>query len=74
MLPNKYAVRGFDLTYDVLLRLAYSENGLSDTAAAFETEYIENKFRYGKELFSGYENKALYIIKYNQNLQFEVVE
>jgi LysM repeat protein len=74
VLPNKYAVRGFDLTYDVLLRLAYSENGLSDTASSYETEYLENKFRYGKEPFSGYENTALYILKYNENLQFEVVE
>jgi len=74
VLPNKYAVRGFDLTYDILLRLASADDMYDASSTDLETEYVENKFRYSKKMFSGYQNNALYIIKYNENLQFEVVE
>lgn len=73
-LPNRYAVRGFDITYDVLLRLASADDIYDATNSDFETEYIENKFRYSKKIFSGYQNNASYIIKYNAELQFEVEE
>lgn len=73
VLPNKYAVRGFDITYDVLLRLASNEDIYKALEADFETEYIENKFRYSKKFMSGYVNNAFYIIKYKEDLQFEVI-
>jgi len=71
VLPNRYAVRGFDVTYDVILRLASADDVYKATDSDYVTEYIENKFRYTKKLLSGYQNNALYIIKYNSNLQFE---
>lgn len=74
VLPNRFAVRGFDLTYDVILRLASAHDIYDASKGDFETEYIENKFRYSKKFLSGYQNNAFYIIKYNQQLQFEVVE
>lgn len=73
VLPNKYAVRGFDVTYDVLLRLAAAGNVYDGTSGRYETSYIESNFRYEKKLFSGYSNKAHFILKYNQDLQLEVV-
>ncbi|WP_353779293.1 LysM peptidoglycan-binding domain-containing protein [Winogradskyella sp. 3972H.M.0a.05] len=66
--PNKYAVRGFDLTLDVLLRLASNDNMYEASGSDIETEYLENKFRYSKKLFGGYYNEAAYIVKY-QDLQ-----
>lgn len=63
--PNKYAVRGFDLTLDILLRLASKDNLYEATDSSVETEYIENKFRYSKKLFGGYYNEATYIVKYD---------
>lgn len=63
--PNKYAVRGFDLTMDVLLRLSSSENLFESAKLESETEYTENKFLYKKKMFGGYYNNAAYIIKYN---------
>lgn len=72
VLPNKFAVRGFDVTYDVLLRLASEEDVYKASSTDFETEYIENKFRYEKKQFSGYENTAVYVLKYTDQLQFEV--
>jgi len=74
VLPNRFAVRGFDVTYDVLLRLAIADDVYDANDSNVETEYIENKFRYTKKMFSGYQNNALYIIKYNADLQFEVVQ
>tara|TARA_B100000795_G_scaffold138072_1_gene103140 strand:+ start:10602 stop:12527 length:1926 start_codon:yes stop_codon:yes gene_type:complete len=74
VLPNRFAVRGFDLTYDVLLRLASADDMYKASEEDFETEYIENKFRYSKTLFSGYQNNAFYIIKYQEDLQFQVLE
>ena len=74
VLPNKYAVRGFDVTYDVLLRLATADDVYDATNAAFETEYLENKFRYSKKLLSGYQNRAAYILKYTKDLKFDVVK
>lgn len=63
--PNRYAVRGFDLMMDLLLRLA-SEDDLYDAAGSdIETEYVENKFRYSKKLFGGYFNEAVYVVKYD---------
>ena len=63
--PNNYAVRGFDLTMDVLLRLSYSGNLFDSTNLNSETSYTENKFLYKKKLFGGYYNNASYIIKYD---------
>jgi hypothetical protein len=74
VLPNRFAVRGFDVTYDVLLRLAAEGNVYDASSDDFVTEYIENKFRYKKKMFSGYTNNAFYILKYNKDLHFEVVK
>ena len=66
MSPNRYAIRGFDLTLDLLLRLASTENDLFDASGSeIETEYLENKFRYTKKLFGGYTNESVYVVKYH---------
>ena len=62
--PSKYATRGFDLTMDILLRLASHDDLYSGSQSDIETEYVENKFRYSKKLFGGYYNEAVYVVKY----------
>ncbi len=74
VLPNRYAIRGFDVTYDVLLRLASEKDIYDAIMPESETVYIENKFRYEKSNTEGYCNEAAYILKYNDELKFEVVE
>jgi len=64
--PNKYATRGFDLTMDILLRLAINEDLYKASSIDIETEYVENKFRYSKKMFGGYYNEAVYIVKYQE--------
>ncbi|WP_282086399.1 amino acid ABC transporter substrate-binding protein [Aquimarina algiphila] len=72
--PNNWAIRGFDIAYDILLRLGAAENLYQ--AASFEgtTEYVENKFEYSKKLLGGYYNKASYLIKFDDDLKLTIVE
>ena len=74
VLPNRYAVRGFDVTYDALLRLASADDMYKASENDFVTEYIENKFQYSNKLLSGYQNNAVYIVKYDENLHFVKAE
>ncbi|MDP2525242.1 LysM peptidoglycan-binding domain-containing protein [Maribacter dokdonensis] len=60
--PNKYAVRGFDLTYDLLLKLAYKNNLLEASRFIGETEYNGNKFNYQRKGVAGYYNQSSYIM------------
>ena len=70
--PNKYAIRGFDITMDVLLRL--SRYGTLDTeTSSFQTAYLENKFQYFLQPHGGYKNEAGYILKY-ENLHIVKVQ
>ena len=72
--PNRYAVRGFDVTYDILLRLGSADDVFASTENDYVTEYVENKFRYTKNSSRGYRNQAAYIIRYKDDLEFEIVE
>ena len=65
--PNQYAVRGFDLTFDTLLRLSQNktfEQSMNEDA----TEQIESKFDYAKKLSGGYANNGIYILYYDEDL------
>ncbi len=74
VIPNRYAIRGFDVTYDVLLRLASEKDIYDAILPENETVYLENKFRYEKSEGRGYCNQAAYILKYDNDLKFQVVE
>ncbi len=63
--PNAYAVRGFDLTMDVVLRLVSSNDLYQSVNDSPLTIYVENKFGYKKKLFGGYYNDTVYLVRYN---------
>lgn len=63
--PNTYAIRGFDLTLDLLLRLASYDDIYKSANEALLTEHIQNKFKYSKKFFGGFFNEAVYIVKYD---------
>lgn len=74
--PTKYAVRGFDVAYDLILRLAYAQKEFRETLN-FEThtEYFESKFNYQAYDFEpGYYNASLYLVEYLENLETQVIE
>ncbi len=70
--PNDAAVKGFDLTMDVVLRLVTSEDLYMSVNKAPLTEYVENKFAYKKKLFGGYYNNTVYLVKYDDLAVIEV--
>ncbi|GAA4885156.1 LysM peptidoglycan-binding domain-containing protein [Flaviramulus aquimarinus] len=70
--PNKRAVRGFDLTMDVALRLVSSEDLYMSVKNAPLTAYVENKFAYKKKLFGGYFNDTAYLVKFDDLTIVEV--
>lgn len=63
--PSLYAIRGFDVTMDILLRLASFDSLFESVKFDSETTYLENKFLYRKKLFGGYYNTASYVVKYD---------
>ena len=65
-LPSFYATKGFDITYDVLIRLA-SGNDLKSTLDAGISRRIETKFDYRNSSYIS-ENKGLFIVQYNKDL------
>ena len=66
-LPSYYATKGFDVTYDVLIRLA-SGNDLKSTFKEGASFRVESKFDYTNKLFGTSENKGLFIVQYNKDL------
>jgi ABC-type branched-subunit amino acid transport system substrate-binding protein len=70
--PDRYAIRGFDVTFDVLLKLAYKNNLFEAGKNIGETSYNANKFNYKKDQSSGYYNQAAYIVSYNKMMVVEV--
>lgn len=71
--PNSYAVRGFDVTYDILLRLASAEDLYASLEKKGTTQYVENKFDYEKKLTGGFQNKAVYILAYDKDFNLKQV-
>ena len=72
--PNRFAVRGYDVTIDVLLRLSQASGDLfKELQADSETEYIENKFRYQKNNQGSFVNQAFYLLRINADLEMVVV-
>lgn len=65
--PNKRAVRGFDVTMDVILRLVSSNSLYESVNDSPLTEYVESKFAYKKNISGGYYNDSIYLVKH-QNL------
>ncbi len=65
--PNQYAIRGFDLTFDTMLRLSQGQS-FEDSINAHASEQIENKFDYAKKLSGGYANNGIYILYYDEDL------
>ncbi|MBU2951543.1 LysM peptidoglycan-binding domain-containing protein [Tamlana agarivorans] len=61
-IPNKRAVKGFDLTMDIGLRLASFTDLYTSATQAPLTEYVENKFAYKKKPMGGYFNDSAYLV------------
>lgn len=67
ILPNQYAIRGFDLVFDTLVRLSQDKT-FEETILATSSEQIENKFDYVANTTFGYSNNGIYILYYDTDL------
>lgn len=64
--PNRFATRGFDVTFDVILRL-FQDGGYKESVNEMASEQIESKFNY-VNLDGGYYNKGVYLLYYDEDL------
>lgn len=71
--PDKYAVRGFDVTFDLLLKLAYKKDLFEASKGVGTTEYSGNKFNYGRDKLSGFYNTSSYIMCY-EDMQIKEIK
>jgi LysM repeat protein len=65
--PSDYATRGFDVTFDTMMRMA-QEVKFEETVNAAATEQVESKFEYYKKPNGGYTNKGVFIMYYDEDL------
>ncbi|MBP6759192.1 MAG: LysM peptidoglycan-binding domain-containing protein [Flavobacterium sp.] len=65
--PSNYATRGFDVTFDTMMRLSQDKT-YQETVDAMATEQVDNKFEYYKKEGGGYTNKGVYILYYDTDL------
>ncbi len=65
--PNQYAVRGFDLTFDTMIRLC-QEKSFEETILNNASEQIESKFDYVQKASGGYTNNGVSILYYDTDL------
>lgn len=69
--PNAFAIRGFDVTFDALMRLSQATT-FSESTSTQVTEQVESKFDYFKNESGGFANKGLYILYYDADLKVKV--
>ncbi|MFP9099322.1 LysM peptidoglycan-binding domain-containing protein [Flavobacterium sp. RHBU_24] len=64
--PTAYAIRGFDITFDTILRL-FQEEDFKTTMAQKNSEQVENKFMYLSQAGGNY-NNGVYIMQFEEGL------
>ena len=70
IIPNAFAIRGFDVTFDTLLRLS-QEKTFEETIQSDDSEQIESKFNYNPNSTYGYSNSGIYILYYDTDLSIK---
>ena len=71
--PSVFSIRGFDVTFDTLMRLSQTSSFL-DSLSIQSTEQVESKFEYIKTENGGYANKGAYILFYDADLKVKVAK
>lgn len=65
--PSDFATRGFDVTFDTMMRLVQDET-FEETVNYAATKQVKNKFEYYKKADGGYTNKGVFIMYYDKDL------
>ncbi|SHL14951.1 LysM peptidoglycan-binding domain-containing protein [Flavobacterium chilense] len=69
--PSTYATRGFDVTFDTMMRLVQGKT-YQETADLMTTEQVDNKFQFYRKEDGGHANKGVYILYYDSDLTLKV--
>ncbi|MBJ2125655.1 LysM peptidoglycan-binding domain-containing protein [Flavobacterium sp. IB48] len=69
--PTTYATRGFDVTFDTMMRLSQGKT-FQETADMMTTQQVDNKFQYYRKEDGGHANKGVYILYYDSDLTLKV--
>ena len=64
--PNRFAIRGFDVTMDVISRMMQDDDN-GENIFGYGSEQIENKFTYVNEN-GGIFNSGIYVLYYDKDL------
>ena len=67
--PSQFATRGFDVTFDVIMRM-FQEESFAETTTSKATEQVENKFAYETANGGNY-NNGVYIMYYDEDLSIK---
>jgi len=70
--PSYYATKGFDVTYDVLMRLAKGSFNASIKEGV--SKRVKTKFDYIKTKFGSTENRGVFLLQYQDNLELKILE
>ncbi len=62
--PSEYAFKGFDVTYDALIRLA-SDNMVNRAFSSGVSKRTSCKFQYINNSGKGFKNKGVFLVKYD---------
>jgi len=68
--PSVAAIKGYDITLDVLLRLSQNQD-FYKISKKIATKQNENKFIYTKSEHGGYYNTGVYILYYDEDLNIK---
>lgn len=71
--PTQYAIKGYDITYDTLMRLS-QEKSFDKGAEQGYSNRIASKFCYASKGIVGAENKGVFILQYQEGLTVVPVE
>ena len=70
--PNREAIRAYDLTLDLVLRIIYQGKLNNSYENIGETEYQENRFWYKKTQKNGFVNTAFYLLQHKEYDIYEI--
>ncbi|HBK82003.1 MAG TPA: hypothetical protein DDZ41_00130, partial [Flavobacterium sp.] len=70
--PNEFATRGFDVTFDTIIRM-YQEEGFINSIQNQASEQLLSKFDY-KKINQGNYNKGVYLLQYMNDLTIEEIK
>ncbi|WPR70412.1 LysM peptidoglycan-binding domain-containing protein [Flavobacterium sp. NG2] len=65
--PGTYATRGFDVTFDTMMRLVQDVK-FEETVNTVATKQVDNQFEYYLKSDGGYTNKGVFILYYDSDL------